>query len=284
MFKNQLVLFLILTFIGFKSNAQFEFGNSNVNNLILGTNAVVEQNVFSVFENVANVSNIKSFQIGIAASNSFLISDLNTYYFTTSYNTSKQKIALGIAYNGFEQFNESIIKLAYSQIVNDNFNLGVSFNALRLYTFNTDNNFYANFDVGMQVKITDKMFLSTAVKNPLSFKTDNEFTDLNIGNVNFGFSYLVNKKMLFALEGNKFIEKDLKLNFGLKYQLVKTVDLLIGFATNPQTFNFGFKFNLGKTAIGTSSVYHKQLGIAPTFDFSFVSNNEEVQENKKEIQ
>lgn len=268
----KLIQLVSLILIKISAFGQFEFGHSNAQNLLLGSSAKVNTTAFSIFENVALLRPSKNFQLGIAAQNSFLIKDLNKYYFATSISDSKNKFSLGIAYNGFEAYNESIAKLGYGRIVTEKFNLGFSFNCLRQFIIREESKLFFNFDFAFQGNLNNKLSVASSIKNPLPVKSTSALISNFYGSIDFAISYLLNKKCTFSIHAYKPIEKELSLGFGLNYNFIPQISALFGFQSSPQIFGIGLSLHLGKTKLNTATIIHQNLGLAPNFDFSFISN------------
>ncbi len=251
-------LILILQF-QFTVNAQYNPGAKQI--ALSNSDVALSNDVFSVFNNPAGLSQINWREIGVYYSPApFGISEMANGYVAYLEPTSFGSFAFGGMTYGFELFRESKLKLGYSYNYQNKIFGGLAFN---YHTFSIQN--YGNkgvfyLDLGGLTYITNDLRLGFVVHNinrASLANVDDQIPTI----INLGASY----DLLNMLSINFAVEKDIRYNpsiqFGVDYEIIEYLSLRTGFSNQPSRYSAGVGINFSIFSLDYAFFSHHDLGL-----------------------
>jgi hypothetical protein len=235
--------------------------------------------LFSFIINPAALSNMQSGAAGVYSERRFLIDALSQYTAVAGFTTSSGNFVLQADYFGYSNFNETQIGIGYGRSLGSKVDVGVKFNYynLRIPAYTSSSTFH--FEAGVLMHLSEKLHAGFSVFNPVGGvlnKTANE----KIASVyRGGLGYEASDKFYISAEIIKEENKNVGVNAGFQYELIKQLLIRAGINTvNTQPYvGVGLRFNQFRIDLATS--YHPQLGISPAvmmlFNFKKKESNNE---------
>lgn len=217
--------------------------------------------VFTLFNNPALLSNIKFREVGVYYSPApFGFNELANGFVAYHEPTNYGSFAIGGMTYGFDLYRESKISLGYSYAINENFKGGLSVNYSMLSITNYGNDGAFTLNLGGTAKVISNLFWGFSIHN---------FNRATFGSeegqiptiYQSGFSMIpVEQVQLHAA-----FEKDLKYNasfrFGINYDLIEYLTIRTGFSTEPSKFSGGIGINYSQFKFDYAVFHHNDLGL-----------------------
>ncbi|MGQ9644722.1 MAG: type IX secretion system membrane protein PorP/SprF [Ignavibacterium sp.] len=259
--------------------AQFNPGAKQIS--LSNADVALSNDVFSVFNNPAGLSQLNWREIGIYYSPApFGLSELANAYvaFVEPFNFGS--VALGGMTYGFELYRETKIVAGYSYNYQNKFFAGaaLNFHTLSIQNYGNDNAFY--FNLGALVYLSDEFRFGFSFHNinRASFGNDDDQIPVVL---NSGLSYDVLK----SLSINVAIEKDIRYKtsfmFGVDYDLVEYLSLRSGFSNEPSRFSAGIGINYSFISLDYAMFTHNDLGL--THQVGLLVSFDKVLSRKEQI-
>src|SRR3989304_5286121 len=218
--------FLLITalFASFqtKSIAQFNPGAKQIS--MSNSDVALSNDVFSLFNNPAGLSQMNWRELGIYYSPSpFGFSELANGFFAYHEPFDFGSIGLGAMTYGFELYRENKIAIGFSYLT-QNFRLGFSVQNLNRASFGNEKD-----------------------NIPMVFNT--------------GFSYEVMEELTFNLAVEKDIRYNYSLRGGIEYNLLEYISLRSGFSNEPSRYSAGIGINYSYFSLDYAFFTHMDLGL-----------------------
>ncbi|MCJ7553066.1 MAG: hypothetical protein MUO34_04205 [Ignavibacteriaceae bacterium] len=251
--------FIIILQFHFTVSAQYNPGAKQI--ALSNSDVALSNDVFSVFNNPAGLSQINWREIGVYYSPApFGISEMANGYMAYLEPTSFGAFALGGMTYGFELFSESKLKLGYSYNYQNKFFGGLAFNYHTYSIQNYGNQGVFYLDLGGLTYITNDLRLGFVVHNINRASLAN--VDDQIPTViNLGASY----DLLNMLSINFAVEKDIRYNpsiqFGVDYEIIEYLSLRTGFSNQPSRYSAGVGINFSIFSLDYAFFSHHDLGL-----------------------
>jgi hypothetical protein len=238
----------------------------------VGASSVISQNVFSVFNNPAAISDFKKVNAGINSEQRFSEIKLNTSSIALVVPSKFINIGFSINHFGYELFNQQKFGLSLGKKLSKQFSLGVTFSY-----FETNiseqvpaGNFFG--EMGLLYQPFSKWHFGMFIFNPNQSKYSFISYDRIPTFVRFGVSYDVSDKVQFISETEQILNQSLVLRGGIKYQIHEILSLSIGAANNPVYLTFGTGIKLKSFKVDFAASVHQVLGVSPHLSISFPLN------------
>lgn len=239
--------------------AQFNPGAKQIS--LANSDAALSNDVFSLFNNPAGLSQLNWREIGIYYSPApFGLTELANGYVAFNEPFSFGSVSLGGMTYGYEVYRESKVLLAFSYNYQNKFFAGaaVNYHNVSIQNYGNDNAFYFNLG-GLAYLTNDFRFgFSFQNINRASFGNDDGQIPVIL---NTGVSY----DLTNTLTLNAAIEKDIKQKasfmFGADYDLIEYLSLRTGFSNEPSRFSAGIGINYSLLSLDYAMFTHSDLGL-----------------------
>ena len=255
--------FLLITalFVSFqtKSIAQYNPGAKQIS--MSNSDVALSNDVFSLFNNPAGLSQMNWRELGIYYSPSpFGFSELANGFFAYHEPFDFGSIGLGAMTYGFELYRENKIAIGFSYNYLDKFFAGAAVNlhTVSIKNYGSDNTFYLN--IGGLYYLTQNFRLGFSVQNLNRASFGNEKDNIPMV-FNTGFSYEVMEELTFNLAVEKDIRYNYSLRGGIEYNLLEYISLRSGFSNEPSRYSAGIGINYSYFSLDYAFFTHMDLGL-----------------------
>lgn len=227
----------------------------------------MESGVWSVQHNQAGLGFYPHFSVGFHHENKFVTPENNLHAVALTYPVNAGTFGLSYSYYGYSAYNESKIGLAFGKQFGNGFSAGIQLNYHYTFLLNEfGNRSTLSFEGGIQYKAGDHVILGAHLFNPtrarISYLQDTIPTVFRTG---LSVTPLETVKLLIQVE--KRLDKPLRLQSGLEYQLLESLFLRGGIMTNPFISTFGLGYEMYRISADIAFSKHPILGFTPHFSF-----------------
>lgn len=254
---SQTLLFVLLSVLS--SQAQYNPGAKQIS--LANADVALSNDVFSVFNNLAGLSQMNWRELGIYYSPSpFGLTELANGFIAYHEPLSFGSVGIGAMTYGFELYRESKIKLAYSYNYENKFfvGAGINYHNFSIQNYGTKGVFY--IDLGALTFITNDFRLGFFAQN-INRSSIGETDDQIPTFVSFGASH----DFLDRLSVNLAIEKDIRFNpsiqFGIDYDIIEYLSIRSGFSNQPSRYTAGLGINYSIFSLDYAFFSHAELGL-----------------------
>lgn len=239
--------------------AQFNPGAKQIS--LSNADVALSNDVFSVFNNPAGLSQLNWREIGIYYSPApFGLSELANAYVAFIEPFSFGSVSLGGMTYGFELYRETKVVVGYSYNYQNKFFAGaaLNFHTLSIQNYGNDNAFY--FNIGGLVYLSDEFRFGFSFHNinRASFGNDDDQIPVVL---NSGLSYDVLKSLSINVAMEKDISYKTSLMFGVDYDIIEYLSLRSGFSNEPSRFSAGIGINYSFISLDYAMFTHNDLGL-----------------------
>lgn len=256
--KSHYLLIFIYCFASF-SSAQFNPGAKQIS--LSNSDVGLSNDVFSLFNNPAGLSQIGWREVGIYYSPApFGLSELANGYIAYHEPTSIGSFGFGGMSYGFDLYRETKIILGYSYNYQNRFFAGAAINYQTISIKNYGNDAVVFINIGGLAYITNYLRWGFSVQNinRASYGEDDDQIPLIF---NTGLSY----DLASELALNFAIEKDIRyktsIQFGINYDLIENLSLRSGFSNEPSKYSVGIGINYSIFSLDYAMFTHTDLGL-----------------------
>jgi hypothetical protein len=225
------------------------------------SDVALANDVFSIFNNPAGLSQISWREIGIYYSPApFGLSELANGYVAYLEPYSFGSIAVGGMTYGFDLYRESKITIGYSYNYNNIFFAGaaINYHSFSIQNYGNTGVFYFNF--GGLAYITNNLRWGFAVDNLNRASLADEDDQIPMV-FNTGFSY----NIINELSLNIALEKDIRYNpsvkIGIDYDIIEYFSLRLGTSNEPARYSAGIGINYSFISLDYALFTHQDLGL-----------------------
>ena len=251
-----IIIFYILTISAF---SQYNPGAKQIS--LSNSDVALSDDVFSLFNNPAGLSQMNWREIGIYYSPApFGLSELSNGFVAYHEPTSFGSFAIGGMTYGYELYRESKISMGYSYNYNNKFFAGVVLNYQTVSIHNYGNDGAIFLNLGGLAYLTNYFRFGFSIQNlnKASFgETKNQIPIV----LNAGFSYDVIDEITI----NATIEKDINykpsIQFGINYDIIEYLSLRSGFSNEPSRYSAGIGINYSIFSLDYAVFTHNDLGL-----------------------
>jgi hypothetical protein len=253
------ILFFVPILLIVNSYAQINPGARQIS--ISNSDVALSNDVFSVFNNPAGLSQFNWREIGIYYSPApFGLSELANGYVAYAEPFTFGTVALGGMTYGFELYRESKISLGYSYNYENKFfaGLAVNYHTYSIQNYGNTNAFYLN--LGGLAYITHQLRWGFAISNINRASIGNDDDQIPII-FSTGFSYDLIKTLIINLAVEKDIRYKPSVQFGLEYNIIEYLSLRVGFQNEPARYTAGIGMNYSIIGLDYAVFTHQDLGL-----------------------
>ena len=228
----------------------------------LGAYSMQHADVFSFVNNQAALAQLQHRAVGIYSERRFLLAEINTYTVAATIPTSKGNFGLSLQYDGFVNYNEDQIGIAYGRSLSKKIDVGIQFNYYGYTVPGYGSNSTVNVEMGAIAHLTDKLNAGIHIYNPIGgqfFKGDEKLVPI----LKTGFGYDASELFYISAE----IEKDENfppgINAGAQYQFQKRFFARVGIVSATSSYYTGAGVAWSNLRLDISCSVHPQLGLSP---------------------
>lgn len=230
----------------------------------LGGSSLIFNDVWCANNNSGALGFKKTFEVGAAYENRFLVKQLATSSFAATLPIKKG--CFGVYYSGFGYtlYRENRFGVSYGLNLSEYFSLGIGLNYLQTQQGDVYGRGRAlSADIGFVGKLTKKIQVAGHVYNVNGAKMLSYNNERVPSVIRFGVAYLPSEKINILVEAEKSSYKKILFRAGLEYIPVKEFFIRVGACSSPMSASFGLGVNLKGIKLDLSSTYHNILGFSP---------------------
>jgi hypothetical protein len=260
--------FVLISSFSFLASGQ----NFSVGGRAAGTSnaSVTFSDLWSVNNNQAGLSEIKSFTAGICYENRYGLKSMGSKSGAIALPTRSGVFGLSLNFFGYSQYNESKIGLAYARSFGTRFSAGVQLDYLSTHIAeNYGKSSAIAGEIGLLYKITSDLKIGVHLYNPAKAKIATNNNEHVPTVFKLGLSYEFSKKLIVAIETEKDIQYNAVFKAGVEYHPVKQLYFRTGISTNPILNSFGFGLEYSNLNLDFAATYHRVLGFTPQVSLVF---------------
>lgn len=229
----------------------------------LGAYSQQQADVFSFGNNQAALAGIDQFSLGVYGERRFMLSENSLYNFSGAFPTSLGNFGINLKYDGFKNFNESQIGLAYARRLGSALDLGVQFNYYRYQIPGYSKAATLNFEIGAIMHLTNRLNAGVHIYNPVKGELGKNIGEKLASTYKFGLGYDASDDFFVSVEVIK--QEDMPVNVigGLQYRFKKQFFARAGFSSETSSYFGGLGLAFSGFRLDVATNYHPQLGFSP---------------------
>ena len=177
--------------------------------------------------------------------------------------TSLGNFGINLKYDGFKNFNESQIGLAYARRLGSALDLGVQFNYYRYQIPGYSKAATLNFEIGAIMHLTNRLNAGVHIYNPVKGELGKNTGEKLASTYKFGLGYDASDDFFVSVEVIK--QEDMPVNVigGLQYRFKKQFFARAGFSSETSSYFGGLGLAFSGFRLDVATNYHPQLGFSP---------------------
>ena len=228
--------------------------------------------VFSFITNQAALARLNHSGIGIYGERRYLIPELNFYQAVAAVSTPSGNFAFKSGYNGFSEFNQSSLALAYGRKMGTKMDIGLQFNYQAFRVNNYGNAAAIGYEAGFIFHFSEQLHSGFHIMNPTGGKFGNGAEKLSAAYA-MGWGYEASEKLFLAVEIFKQEKLPVNVNAAIQYQWVPGIETRFGVNTSTSSWWAGVGTRWKKLAVNFAVSHHSYLGLSPSIFFIFDLHN-----------
>jgi hypothetical protein len=236
----------------------------------MGYASLMNQDVWSGFNNPGALTGVTDMSIGLNWENSFLVNELSRVAFAFVLPVDDNALSVGYTHFGYSLYSENRLSLAYAMRLADWLSMGVQvdyFNAVQSDIYGNSN--VLTFDVGLMASPADGLLFGAHVFNPANIMFSGEQNrDLPVA-MRVGIGYWFSDNMLASIETETDMADYTMFKAGLEYRLLENFYLRTGVNAKPLKASFGAGWKWNNLNIDLAYSYHNVLGSSPHLGVSY---------------
>jgi len=263
-----LILFILLLPHICKASSENHLAGARSNAMAKASVASVD--VWGNYNNQASLAKLKNIHLGVFYENRFQLEDLSTKAIAFYLPTKLGGFNLNYSQFGSDLYKESKIGIGYSKALGKHFWASVQINQMRVKLHETygEQSKY-NFELGLLAEIFSDFHIGFHLFNPTQEKFETLYFDEAIPTVaRFGFSWQLSKETILNSEAEKDFDNDIRLKFGLEYELLNHLHIRLGVSNHPNQISFGLGYQHKAIKMNIAYSKHQNLGYTPSIDLN----------------
>lgn len=254
---------LIVCVLSCAAHAQPLTGVFGAEARMLGGVSSTLNNLWSITNNPAGMSEVKHFQVGLYSEQWYAQPELKTGSMAALLPFKHVSVGAAVSYYGFAAFNQQRYTFSISKPLGKVLSLGVQ--GQYLGTFIQDYGSAGNWAVGMGLwaKPLKQLSLGLFIFNPTRSTYGQHTTERIPTYTNLGCTYEVSDKVKLLFEAQQHLEQRLQWRSGLRYQVIDLFALALGVSSTPTVYSFGVELKVKNMQLGLASTIHEVLGYSP---------------------
>lgn len=251
--------------------AQFDFASPGGRGAAMGGASVSLDDEASAMSNVAALSGVRRTTVVMGVRQCFMAERMGTFVLGGALPLGTGCGAAMVEHYGNSDYNEQRVSLDYALPLGNSISLGV---ALHYLHSGTADPYYdplnrVTFSTAIRYKPSDDFAVAFKAFNPVSVKSDSEYSLQIPAIFTLGVSYMLTDELLIVGEVEKDIYREAMLRFGLEYALQEAYFFRVGINTVPAIYTMGFGLRQGKFGADIAIQYHNVLGITPQVSLQY---------------
>jgi hypothetical protein len=237
----------------------------------MGKNGLLNIDIWSAYNNQANLASIENINAGLHYENQFVMNQLGVSAGVFVLPALTGTFGFDIAHMGLDDYGETRIGVGYGKKLAKRLSLGVQFN-YHLLTFTSGYPDFYTFtgEIGLIAEPLDNLFIGAHIFNPTFAKLNSMFEDPVPVIFEIGAGYQVAGKLMLTAEIEKERYDDMSPRFGIDYILFKSMSLRSGVSLNPVEVCFGVGWiSKKKLSLDFAFYHHEILGYSPQISLSY---------------
>ncbi|MDQ7816838.1 MAG: hypothetical protein RDU14_07395 [Melioribacteraceae bacterium] len=261
--KKQLIILLFVLIIPQQSFSQVNPGARQI--ALVHSDISFAEDVFTIFNNPAGLSNISSREIGFFYSPTLYgLTEVRTGSGSYVEPTRFGSFSCGFILYGFELYKETKIAFGYSYKIADKFSLGFTSIYKNISIRNYGSKGFFSINLGGIADLTKKLKLGFVLENLTRTSVGNESNQFPVV-----FSSGIGYKAFEALTCFLTIIKELNYNpsfrIGAEYSLLKFIQIRFGTSNEPNLFSGGIGILYEFIQADYAFTSHPDLGLSYQF-------------------
>lgn len=229
----------------------------------------LQNNNWALFSNPALV-NVEKKSVSFYSQRNYGFSELTDVAAVGSVPTKYGIAAFGFHRYGGDLFNETKVRLGYSNSWND-LKVGVAIN----YNHISQATPYGSggalgIDLGISAKISTGLWLAAKTTNinqpAYSFEANEESLSRELA---LGLSYHLDNTALFLFDVVKDVRFPVAYRGGVEMKVIDNLKGRVGVTTEPNTYSFGFGYGIDFWEVNIAFQRHETIGFSPGLDLNF---------------
>jgi long-subunit fatty acid transport protein len=234
-----------------------------------GGASVTSQDIWSVWNNPAGISHLKTFQAGIYSEQRFHESKLSTASAAIVIPTKFIHTGFSIHHVGYSLFNQQKISATLSKKLMKQCSIGATFSYLGTHISEQEPAGNIIGEIGLMYQISAALRLGVFVFNPTQSKYSTHSIDKIPTYSRIGLAYDVSEKLHLLGEVEQTLNRKTIMRAGIHYQLHDNMSLSVGGANNPVYYTFGTSIKWKILHMDFAASVHEILGVTPHIGLSF---------------
>ena len=221
-------------------------------------------NVWSVNNNIGQLSKLKFSTISISSFQPFLIKDFSTSNLVIGMPVNEGALGLNYSNSGNKYLQMHNLGIGYSLQMGSNFHGGIKVN----YSIINAGDFYNkqsiwSADLGMSASLTKELELGVIIKNATLSKIANYNNERLTTNFQIGASYHFSEDLIILTGLEKNINYPASFMAAINYKPNEKLIINGGIASNPSLAAFGISLVQNKFILSFAAQVHQYLGWSP---------------------
>jgi hypothetical protein len=231
----------------------------------LGAYSQNQINPLAFTVNQAALAQINQAAVALYSERRFLLAATSSYAAALALQTKLGHIGIVLNYDGFKNYNENKIGLAYAKSLGTKADVGIQFNysTNRIPAYGKAS--AINVEAGAILHISDNLNAGFQMCNPFKTKPGYSGEEKPATALRGGLGYDASANFFISAEIIKEEDKPVNVTAGFQYQFVKQFFVRCGFMSESAAAFAGAGLGFKNLRLDISGSYHPQLGFSPGF-------------------
>ena len=231
---------------------------------------VNNENIWSINNNIGQLSKLEKTTISISSFQPFLIKDFTTSSFVLGVPTNMGAIGINYSNCGNIHLQMHHIGCGYSLKMGENFQSGIKLNYSQINAGDFyNNNSLFSADIGMGADLSEELKIGAIINNFTFTKMANFNDERLTTNFMFGASYYFSKDLIIHTGIDKNINYPASFLAGINYQPNEKIFLNAGVGSKPSLSSFGFGIIQQNLIFCFATQIHQFLGWSPEISVTY---------------
>lgn len=263
-----LFLFLFISFQSATSQHSVLSSAISTSSRAMGQNGICEWFPVSGFMNPAHLASIEHNHIGLDAHNYYYLAGLYNFAAHGALKMTDSGFGLNLVSDGSKELREWLLSLAYGRKLGSKTGIGMSLDYIHTQTPESEDLYNICFELGLQTQLFEDVLVGFVIKNPIPIKSNSLHPYPAVFKA--GLNYRVYDELEVVSEVQKHGDLKTSFHFGIKYIMLKTINLMTGVNTQGPTLHIGAGYSIkNKIVLYTAFDHHVLLGLSSSFGFNY---------------
>lgn len=258
-------IFLLLTGIALKLQAQFDFPSMGGRSSALGGCSVALCDAESSLDNWASMGGLEHTVLSLSVRQQFVSEGMGYARFAAAVPVGFGAWGASLVHYGNSDYNEQQITLAYAIPAGRKVLLAAGLHYLHSATvdpyYNPVNLF--TFSLSLQYAPSKRLTVGFKAYNPFAAELHTDVYMRTPARFNLGVAYRLIDELLAVVEAEKDLYNEATLRMGVEYHFFEHYAFRVGLNTHPTIYTFGFGMRQRHWGADVSAQLHQVLGMTP---------------------